>query len=370
MLFFLAIYYSVIKDKVTYVTHLYDKIGGRIVGHYLYWRIKIIMKYLYYILLLFAIACSSGEERVTEINDPSLIRKATDQGNRIASTAQQALGSQLIRTVQAEGPVAAVSFCNTAAYPILDSLKLDLNVKIKRAALKARNEDDLPTAYEKKIIESYEKAIASKQPITPVVQALGKNEVLYAAPIRTKNDLCLKCHGSAIDDIHESTLAKINALYPNDQATGHKVGDLRGIWSIRFQKEELINYKAPSELSLSGAELIKQNCYSCHNPDAADHDMLIAPPLEATKRRYLARFKTEEAFKDNMISFLKEPSKEKAIMNGPVKRFGVMPKFQWSDEVIEKMVDYIYANKLEQPDWFEEHYQEMHGGKGSGHGNH
>jgi len=34
--------------------------------------------------------------------------------------------------------------------------------------------------------------------------------------------------------VSKPTDSLIKTLYPNDLATGYKVGDLRGIWSIQF----------------------------------------------------------------------------------------------------------------------------------------
>ena len=41
--------------------------------------------------------------------------------------------------------------------------------------------------------------------------------------------LCLACHGENIDSITRTRLEK---LYPDDQAAGYKVGDIRGAFSI------------------------------------------------------------------------------------------------------------------------------------------
>lgn len=201
------------------------------------------MKNVVLILFLFLMSCSDKSKQVSEIKDPLLFKKAMEQGNEIATLAQQTLGSQLMRQVTQNGTTEAVTFCNLAAYPILDTLKTGLNVSIKRASIKARNINDLPTDYEKIIIEKYENDYSNKQPLIPVVRALGDEEVLYAAPISIKNGLCLKCHGSEISDIDVATLNKIQNLYPKDKATGHKMGDLRGIWSIRFSRSQLIDFE-------------------------------------------------------------------------------------------------------------------------------
>ena len=41
--------------------------------------------------------------------------------------------------------------------------------------------------------------------------------------------LCLACHGEQLDSI---TRARIEKLYPRDQALGYKQGDIRGAFTI------------------------------------------------------------------------------------------------------------------------------------------
>jgi cytochrome c553 len=46
---------------------------------------------------------------------------------------------------------------------------------------------------------------------------------------------CLKCHGTPGVDQDASSQAKIQRLYPQDEATGYAEGDFRGLWSIRWK---------------------------------------------------------------------------------------------------------------------------------------
>jgi hypothetical protein len=73
--------------------------------------------------------------------------------------------------------------------------------------------------------------------------------------------------------------------------------------------------------------LMKLNCYACHNPKSTSHDNIIAPPLVATKYRYKKSYPEREDFIQNMTAFIANPTKENALMRGPVKRFGVMPEY-------------------------------------------
>ena len=54
-------------------------------------------------------------------------------------------------------------------------------------------------------------------------------------------------------------------------------------------------------------------------------------------------------------------------MPGAVKRFGAMPKQYFPEETIEKISDYMFDNTIDQPEWFEAHFNEQMGkGKGKG----
>ena len=99
---------------------------------------------------------------------------------------------------------------------------------------------------------------------------------------------------------------------------------------------------------------IKANCYVCHNPEAASHDAILAPPLAVVKMRYVRKYRTREAFVNNMTSFLLNPTKENAIMFGAVDQFGLMPTTVFDEKTTRRIVEYIYSNKLEEPTWLQE----------------
>lgn len=118
-----------------------------------------------------------------------------------------------------------------------------------------------------------------------------------------------------------------------------------------------------------GKKLMETNCYTCHNPTAG-HDERIAPPMIAIKKHYIDDNTTKEEFIAAMQTWIKNPNKEDAKMFGAVKRFGVMPKQPFPEKTIEQIADYMYDFDIDQPEWFEEHFnEEMGKGKGKGQGN-
>lgn len=113
----------------------------------------------------------------------------------------------------------------------------------------------------------------------------------------------------------------------------------------------------------AGVALLQQNCYSCHNPEAASHDALIAPPLVAARWRYLRQYPEKEAFIQHMTAYISNPTEDQALMRGPVRRFGVMPKHPLGETELRAIVTFLYEHEPAAPAWFAAHFEEMHGEK-------
>ncbi|WP_299124666.1 c-type cytochrome [uncultured Winogradskyella sp.] len=119
-----------------------------------------------------------------------------------------------------------------------------------------------------------------------------------------------------------------------------------------------------------GKKLMETNCYTCHSP-MGSHDDRIGPPMVAIKKHYINSETSKEEFIASIQAWIKNPNAEDAKMFGAVKRFGVMPKQPFPEETIEQIADYMYDYKIDQPEWFEDHFKEEKGkrkGKGMGHG--
>jgi hypothetical protein len=188
------------------------------------------LKYLYAIIALFLISCGQGNLPSLTVEEQSeYIRK----GNFISDTVFKTFSFHLQNSMKTGGVEEAVRYCNLAAYPITDSLSEKYNAVIKRTSLKIRNPLNRPDEDELKALEHYH----SKQDteLLPQVKLLDEKTIAYYAPIKIK-PLCLNCHG--IPDIHimETSADIIKRLYPDDKATGYQMDELRGIWSIRFNR--------------------------------------------------------------------------------------------------------------------------------------
>ena len=125
------------------------------------------------------------------------------------------------------------------------------------------------------------------------------------------------------------------------------------------QKISVKEYNKESE----AYELLKTQCYICHNVTSASHDEIIAPPMAAIKMRYSKTYRNKESFVEAVSKWAIDPKLENGLMRGAIKQFNVMPKQAFKKEDLEKIASYMYENELEVPEWFAEHEKEMHGNK-------
>ncbi|MBD8488620.1 DUF3365 domain-containing protein [Echinicola sp. CAU 1574] len=213
------------------------------------------IKSLLFVTLVFILmSCGSGKKvdkeildevnksmEIKRVNEVDIINKAMEWGDEISLKAQQELMSKLQQAIEEKGVPGAVEFCNVEALPSLQKVSEAFGVNVRRVSHDFRNPSDQPTADEEQLLLAYEyneeHDIKSKANVQEVQNG---EQLLYTKAIKIPGALCLQCHGEPKADISEETLQAINSLYPEDRAKGHKIGDLRGMWSISIPKKEVV----------------------------------------------------------------------------------------------------------------------------------
>ena len=163
---------------------------------------------------------------------------SADDAKHLARTASKSLGQRLgskLKTAITEGGlVAAVDVCHIEAQDLTQETSTELELEIRRTALKVRNPINTPDAWERTQLMAFESALADGVPVVElealesVTDADGTQYWRYMKPISTQG-LCLACHG---DQLAPDVAARIEARYPKDQATGFTLGQLRGAFSV------------------------------------------------------------------------------------------------------------------------------------------
>ena len=147
--------------------------------------------------------------------------KYLEAGEEAVLPFKRSLKAALVSGMQ-QGPVHAISACRMEAPKLAEEASTE-TVRVGRSSLKLRNPANAPKAWMKPLLERYEASPAERK---PAVVSIDDQTVGYVEPIFVQ-PLCLTCHGSSIP---EELQAKLNELYPNDEATGYEARDLRGVF--------------------------------------------------------------------------------------------------------------------------------------------
>lgn len=191
---------------------------------------------LFFLLMLGVVACQESSDSKTNTTTTKATVDSSaymEQGMTAIGATFGALSQRLMQKIKTEGAVEAVEYCNLAALPLTDSLAREHGLAIKRTSLQLRNPKNAPTDWEEEVLRNYQALLERGEAIAPQLQQLENGKWALAAAIQIQAP-CLKCHGKNL----ESELAKkLDQFYPKDQARNYETGDLRGIWSIKFNNK-------------------------------------------------------------------------------------------------------------------------------------
>lgn len=155
------------------------------------------------------------------------------QARAIAKELGGRLQAEVKQAVASGGPEAAIEVCHSKAPAIAAELGTKHGWSVGRTSLKIRNPANAPDAWEQAMLEKFAaRKAAGEDPkgleVAEVVQTAAGSELRYMKAIPTAG-LCLNCHGAEVPPGVES---KLQAYYPEDQARGYQVGDLRGAFTL------------------------------------------------------------------------------------------------------------------------------------------
>lgn len=169
---------------------------------------------------------------------------ATQHGKEIAAEVGKSLSTVLLAAIQEGGPTNAIPLCSVQAAPLTASLATKHGVNIRRVSHRPRNPANRASDSEIQLIQQYQEQKGAAQPLQPLVQTAANGGLTFYAPIAIATNLCLNCHGIPGDTLTPETANAIAKLYPEDQATGFQLGDLRGLWRIDFPPSFIANLSA------------------------------------------------------------------------------------------------------------------------------
>lgn len=110
-----------------------------------------------------------------------------------------------------------------------------------------------------------------------------------------------------------------------------------------------------------GVTVARERCMACHIIDGEGGDKQAAPPMYGAWHHYRVDYPERGAFVAAVVAWLDAPAAERALMQGAVKRFGVMERVALTTEEAQAVAGYLWERSLDVPEAYVAHYNEQHG---------
>ena len=179
-------------------------------------------------------SCSKKQEDIEPQLSEAQTSNILSQGNQASAALFGELGPKLKAAMKSGGPEKAITVCKEVAQTnTLDVSNTFSGLALTRVTLKSRNPENQADDFDQKILHQWENQLAEgKRLPEPIVLLRDDSTAVYYKPILAEA-ICLNCHGDA--SLFPAGLQKkLSELYPKDQATDYKLGDLRGAFRAEF----------------------------------------------------------------------------------------------------------------------------------------
>lgn len=148
--------------------------------------------------------------------------------------AMQELGGSLRQALLAAmaegGPMTAVSVCHDLAPKLTQEISEKHGVILGRTALRTRNAQNAPDAWEVAVLEQFNQRLANGEAMDSLVYAEQTSDGFRLMKAIPMGGPCLACHGSNLP----ATLSeKTYELYPEDKARNFQIGEIRGAFTVQ-----------------------------------------------------------------------------------------------------------------------------------------
>ena len=172
------------------------------------------------------IGIETANWEVKRIMPNDLLRATRWAGDSLTATADTLLRRTLARELAAGGVARAMAFCRPETYRVVDSLAGVLKAMARRVSERPRN-----PASQAPLL-----AGEMRPDTVRTIKRLSQEVFFYQRPIVLSNQLCLRCHGEVGKEISAADYASIKEKFPQDQATGYRLGQPMGAWQLSLQR--------------------------------------------------------------------------------------------------------------------------------------
>jgi hypothetical protein len=151
------------------------------------------------------------------------------EAKSLANDLKISLMKNLSEKIEKDGPAEAIPFCHANVKPIAKGAAKDRipQFEFGRTSHKIRNKENTAQDWASQYLREFEGKKKDEIAKTSIIHLLDSGKRVYLEPLYVEVK-CLLCHG---ENVSKNVSDKIQKLYPQDQATGFKLGEFRGfIW--------------------------------------------------------------------------------------------------------------------------------------------
>ncbi len=180
-------------------------------------------------LSLAIVACSFSSQNQQDAQN--LSSEDVAEARQAANTLQKQLGGRLKAALAEGGLKQGIEVCALEAPHIAAEVSSQFGKTVGRTALRVRNPNNRATSEQEAVLKQFQQSI--EQQLNPAelehFAVLDNGQKLYMRPI-VMQGICLACHG----ELNHNLRANVNQYYPEDQATGFALGELRGAFTVSW----------------------------------------------------------------------------------------------------------------------------------------
>lgn len=189
------------------------------------------------LITLLALGCGPLQAQ-TSAPTPAEIEALTAQTRQTGLGFLRKLVGTLQMSMQQHGPVAAAQVCSEKAPQMTAQFGKEQGWSVTRVGTRVRNRQiGIPDDWEQQVLKRFAERHAAGEPLDTMEHAEvvpgqdGRSQLRYMKAIGLQPQ-CTACHGQP-EQIAPDVQARLQQLYPQDQATGYAPGELRGALSIK-----------------------------------------------------------------------------------------------------------------------------------------
>lgn len=159
-----------------------------------------------------------------------------EEARRIAATLPPRMLGILQQEIAKGGVEGAIGACRDIAPQLAQSASAESGWTIRRVSLRNRNPQAVPDAWERAVLEDFDRrAAAGEDPASLEHGAIvndGDTRLYRYMKALPTQEICLPCHGP-VEQISPPVKQRLAELYPGDRATGYRPGEIRGAITLK-----------------------------------------------------------------------------------------------------------------------------------------